>query len=107
MVIVHVDGIGLLLAAVNDDFALLRLLLWAFALIKLRLRRLLLHTHFAIVIATRTFRVYRQTITLIQDNIGLFGTGYRLLLLLRIRRLLNLAMTKLSRIGIASIIKHL
>jgi hypothetical protein len=37
MVIVHVDGIGLLLAAVNDDFALLRLFLWAFALIELRL----------------------------------------------------------------------
>jgi hypothetical protein len=84
MVIVHVDGIGLLLAAVNHDFALLGLLLWAFALIELRLGRLLLHTHLTIVIATRTFRVYRQTITLIQDNVGLLGTSYWLLLLLRV-----------------------
>ena len=54
MVIVHVNGVGLLLTAVNDDFAMLGLLLWAFALIELRLGRLLLHTHLAIVVATRT-----------------------------------------------------
>lgn len=84
MVIVHVDSIGLLLTAVNDDFAMLGLLLWALALIELRLGRLLLHTHLAIVVATRTFRVCRQTISLIQDNIGLLGTSYWLLLLLRV-----------------------
>ena len=81
MVIVHVDGVGLL-AAMNDDLALLRMFLRAFALVELRLGRLLLHTHLAIVVSTCTFRFRRQTITLIQDDVGLLGTGYRLLLVL-------------------------
>lgn len=63
VVIVHVDRVGLLLAAVNDDFALLSLFLWTFTLIELRLGRLLLHTHLAIVVATGTFLVLRQTTT--------------------------------------------
>lgn len=98
MVIVHVNSVGLLLAAMNDYFALLRLFLRAFALVELRLGRLLLHTHLAIVVAARTFRVHRQTITLVQDYVGLLGTSNRLLLLLRVGRLLYLAMAKLSRI---------
>ncbi len=35
MVIVHVDGVGLLLAAMNYYFALLRLFLWALTLVEL------------------------------------------------------------------------
>ncbi len=106
LVVVHVDRVRLL-AAMNDDFALLGLFLWAFMLIELCLGRLLLHTHLAIMVPTRTFRVLRQTTaTLVQDYVGLLGT--RLLLLFkRVRGLLNLSVAKLSRSWVASIIEHL
>jgi hypothetical protein len=106
LVVVHVDRVWLL-AAMNDNFALLSLFLWAFTLIELCLGRLLLHTHLAIMVATRTFRVLRQTTaTLVQYNVSLLGT--RLLILFkRVWRLLNLSVAKLSRRRVASIIKHL
>ena len=58
----------------NNNFTLLRLLLRALSLVELRLGRLLLHTHLAIVVATRTFGVLRQTITLIEYYVGLLGS---------------------------------